>query len=334
MFTTIGRIEVRMRRLVLVALLALGMTPAASANEVNLYTSNPEDVVAVVLDIVQEMEPGLRVNVITGGSGVLLRRIEAESGSPVADVFWSSGFSTLAGFRHLFEPYESPETEHIVPVLRASGEPWIGTNTHVMVFMVNQSQVGDRQVPNSWAALFSDEAWKGSVAFADPANSSASYAQLYGIFERFGEDGVHQLADVVAMVGGSGDVYRSVAQGEYPLGITMEYAAQRYVAGGQEEISLVYPEDGTMLSPEGLALIKDGPNPDNGKRLVDILLSKELQEAVFLISFRRPSRSDVSDAIVGVGLPAMDDIEIIEVDQEQAGAAYDDLLVVWEAARN
>ena len=37
-----------------------------------------------------------------------------------------------------------------------------------------------------------------------------------------------------------------VGQGEYPIGLTFESNAYTYVAGGQKEIKLVYPADGTF----------------------------------------------------------------------------------------
>ena len=56
-------------------------------------------------------------------------------------------------------------------------------------------------------------------------------------------------------------VYKGVAMGEYAMGITMEYAAYSYVAGGQKEIGIIYPKDGTFLSPEGVVLIKGAKKP-------------------------------------------------------------------------
>ncbi len=55
--------------------------------------------------------------------------------------------------------------------------------------------------------------------------------------------------------------------------------AQEYVAGGQKEIKLVYPTEGSHLAPEGMFIIKGAKNLDAAKALYDGLLSKESQEA-------------------------------------------------------
>ena len=313
------------------AALSISVSTSAQAGEVNLYTSNSEDAVALVLDALAEQAPDIKVNVIGGGSGSLLRRIDAEKSAPAADLFWSSGFSTLAGFSQLFDQYESPEVDNLLPALQAREDAWTGTNTHVMVLMVN-AEVLDSDTPTSWEDLM-DPAWKCKVTIADPANSSSAYAQLYGIYKLYGEDGVRALADVVEVQGSTSGVYKAVAQGEYPVGMTMEYAAQRYVAGGQDEVSLIYPTDGTFLSPEGMALIKDGPNPEDAKRVYDLLLSKDLQQQLFELTFRRPSRGDLDEAIAASGLPLMKDIKIIDVDQTVAGDERERLLELWSEAR-
>ncbi len=316
----------------LTAAAIIALSGPANAGEVNLYTSNSEDSVETALDIIREKAPDITVNVIIGGSGTLLRRIDAEQGAPTADIFWSSGFSTLANFTHLFDKYDSAEVPSLLPVLQAKDAPWTGTNTHVMVLMINESQLDGAAIPATWQDVMSDD-WKGKVTMAEPANSSSAYAQLYGIWTLYGEEGVRKLASVVETQGATSGVYKAVALGEYPVGLTMEYAAQRYVAGGQDEIKLVYPTDGTFLSPEGLALIKAGPNPNDAKRVYDLFLSYDLQEAVFGISYRRPSRSDLSDAIKSSGLPAIGDVKIIEIDQDKAGVDREMLLELWAAAR-
>ncbi|WP_265518265.1 extracellular solute-binding protein [Nitratireductor luteus] len=314
------------------ATLSLVGIPIATAGEVNLYTSNSEDSVAMVLDKVREEAPDITINVIAGSSGTLLRRIEAEKNANVADLFWSSGFSTLAEFADLFVKYDSPQVDNLLPALRAEDDPWTGTNTHVMVLMINEDVI-EGDVPQSWEDIL-NESWKGKVTMADPANSSSAYAQLYGIYTLYGEEGVRKLAGVVELQGSTSGAYSSVAQGEYAVGMTMEYAAQRYVAGGQEEIELVYPSDGTFLSPEGLALIENAPHPEDAKRVYDLLLSHDIQAGLVGLTFRRPSRADLDDALKSSGLPLMNNINIVDIDQGKAASDREMLLNLWTEARD
>jgi iron(III) transport system substrate-binding protein len=45
-------------------------------------------------------------------------------------------------------------------------------------------------------------------------------------------------------------VFEGVAKGEFAVGTTMEYAAQEYVAGGNKDIEIVYPSEGTYIAPK------------------------------------------------------------------------------------
>jgi ABC-type transporter Mla maintaining outer membrane lipid asymmetry ATPase subunit MlaF len=51
--------------------------------------------------VARKTMPNLKVSTVTGGSGQLLRRIEAEVAKPQGDVFWSSSANTLSAFKPL-----------------------------------------------------------------------------------------------------------------------------------------------------------------------------------------------------------------------------------------
>ncbi|MFX5705481.1 substrate-binding domain-containing protein, partial [Acinetobacter baumannii] len=70
----------------------------AAAGTAVIYTPNSAQAVEAIDDIARQARPGLKISTVTGGSGQLLRRIEAEAARPQADVFWSSSANTLAGF--------------------------------------------------------------------------------------------------------------------------------------------------------------------------------------------------------------------------------------------
>lgn len=82
-----------------------------------------------------------------------------------------------------------------------------------------------------------------------------------------------------------------------------------------------------------VTLIKDSLNPEDAKRVYDLLLSKNLQQQLFELTFRRPSRGDLDEAIAASGLPLMKDIKIIDVDQTVAGDERERLLELWSEAR-
>jgi len=323
------------RRAVLAGAAALATAPASAparaqdANTVTIYTSNNQQSVQAVQDEARKGVPGVKLNFITGGSGQLLRRMEAEAAKPGADIFWSSSANTLGAFKPLYEPYASGQLAAIAPELRDPTNLWTASNLHVVVLMVNTRQLGGRPAPRTWTDLL-DPAFKGKLTIADPANSSTAYTILWGVRQMLGAEGLKKLAANLVVTGQAAAVLRSVAQGEYSVGLTFESNAYAYVAGGQAEISLVYPNDGTFTTPEFLVLAKNGPSPAAARRAFDHIVSRPVQIALLEGAFRRPSRTDI-DVPKIVKLPNMADIKVFKIDEDAAAARRRDFLAEWTA---
>jgi iron(III) transport system substrate-binding protein len=115
------------------------------------------------------------------------------------------------------------------------------------------------------------------------------------------------------------------------VGITMEYAAYDYVAAGQRSISIVYPTEGTFLSPEGATIIKGAKNPVAARQLYDAFLAKDVQEALLKETYRRPSRADIEVSKI-VKLPELAAIKPLPLDQLAAAREYDATIAAWTQA--
>lgn len=310
---------------------ALLLSHGAYAANAVVYTSNNVQTIDTAMDIAKTTAKDLSVQTVTSGTGALMKRIEAESKNPLGDVVWGAGFGTMAAFKQNFQPYQSPEAKDIDARFIGPDNLWAGTNAHVMIIMVNEKQLKGDEAPKSWKDLF-DPKWKGRLIVGDPATSGSTYDQMYGIHQLYGDDGFNKLVANADVSKSSGQVYKSVANGEYAVGVTMEYAAYSYVAGGQKEIRLVYPEEGVFVAPEAVAIIK---NPKNGneaaQKLYDVLLSKEVQEAELVHNFRRPTRSDI-DVSKLTKLPNLSSIKVEATDPLKAAAEYDAIIGSWKKA--
>jgi iron(III) transport system substrate-binding protein len=311
--------------------LTLLSTATAFANSAVMYTSNNVQVIDTATDVAKKTAPGLNIQKVTSGTGALMKRIEAEAKNPLGDVVWGAGFGTMAAFRQNFQPYESAQAKDIPAQFKGPDLLWVGSNAHVMILMINNKQLKGATAPKSWTDLFAP-AWKNKIIMGDPATSGSAYDQVYGIYQLFGADGLKKLAANVVISKSSAQVYKSIANGEYPIGITMEYAAYSYVAGGQKEIELVYPQEGAFVAPEAVAIIK---NPKNGaaaaQQLYDVLLSKEVQEAELIQNFRRPTRSDI-DVSKLTKLPNLSNIKVVGTDPAKAAADYKVVIDLWKDA--
>ena len=323
----------KLKNLAKTTLVAIGLvTSMAHAQTVVLYSSNNTETIETALNVVKKKVPSLTVQQVTGGTGSLMKRIQAEAKNPRGDVLWSGGFGTLGAYKELLEPYKSPDLAAIPAQFRGPDNLWVGTNLHVMVLMVNERQLKGMAAPTTWSDLMKPE-WKGKFAVTDPSKSATSYMLVYGLLQQFGKDGLEKIAANAVVTSSSGTTYKGVASGEYPVGLTIEYAAQEYVAGGQKEIKLVYPSEGSYLAPEGMFIVKGAKNMEAAKTLYNGLMSKEVQEALLIKNFRRPTRTDIAVSKL-TSLPDLKSIKVFPLDQDKASQEYDQLVALWNLAVN
>ncbi|MDR2799657.1 MAG: extracellular solute-binding protein [Desulfovibrio sp.] len=313
--------------LILPALLLLLCPGYAQAAEVVLYSSNQPE----LIDLVSkgfEKKSGVTVTSVRLGTGEAMKRIAAEKANPLADIFWSGDVAVLDAAKDNFTPYDSPEIGKIpgFPAdFRDKDKIWTASNTHLMILMANSKLLKPEDMPKSWSDIL-DPRWKDKVVMADPSKSGSAYAQLYGIYKLYGWDGLAKLVENVRIVDSSSLVYKGTAEGEFPLSITMEYAAYRYVAGGSDAVKIIYPSDGAISAPEGLALVKGGKHPAEAKAFFDYLISRDVVSEIYKKYYRRPARPDADDV---PGLPSLSSLAVVTVRADEANLMQKELLGKW-----
>ena len=313
----------------LAASLSMPVAAQGTAGATVIYTSNSAQSVEAVTDVARKIMPNLKLSTVTGGSGQLLRRIEAEAANAQCDVFWSSSANTLGAFKQFFEPYKVKDQGAIPAALRHPQDLWTAANLHVAVLMVNKSQLGGLPPPATWADVL-DPKFRGKLIIADPANSSTAYTILWGVEKMLGAEGLKALANNVKVTASAPTVLRSVGQGEFAIGLTFESNAYAYVAGGQKEIMLAYPADGTYTTPEFFALVKGAPGGTLAQQTCDLLAAKEVQIALLESAFRRPARTDI-EVSKYVELPELSKIKVFVTNEDEAAAQRKDFLARWAA---
>jgi iron(III) transport system substrate-binding protein len=91
-------------------------------------------------------------------------------------------------------------------------------------------------------------------------------------------------ANGVKIVSSNGEVKRLVARGEVKVGITDTDDANVAVREGSA-VKIVYPDEsgmGTLIMPNMVCLMKNSPNQENGKKLIDYLVSSEVEKSLAL----------------------------------------------------
>lgn len=283
---------------------------AASAQEkVVLYTAHKTSLVQSLAPVF-EKETGIKTEVIQLGSSEVTRRIRAEAKAPKADVIWSTTGSLLTENADLLEPYQSKEAGSIDPRFVKS-PAWTPYTAVIYVLMQNTRMIPETDTPKTLTDL-ADPKWKAKIASARADNSGSAFQQMMTILTVFGEQGWNKYGEIAknfVLTDSSGSVPRYVADGEAPLGLTLEDNALEYKVGGAP-VKIAYLADGTTASPDGVALVKGAPNAENGKKFIDWALSKKTQELLVKEAGRRSVRTDVS----GPGdLPPLGNLKLVEL---------------------
>jgi iron(III) transport system substrate-binding protein len=298
---------------------ALGAGGAAQAQtKLVVYTSNDSTLNDLVFGAFKQ-ETGIEVEPVAAGSGVVVRRLQAEKARPLGDIIWGVSRSLLQTNKALFAPYASKNKDATPADYRDPDDLWIGNNLHLLVILQNAKLVPADQGPKGWADLL-DPKWKGKIAFTDPANSGSAYTTVTMLVDLWGggEAGWKKVGELfrnMKVLNRSSLVFQGVGNGEYPLGISLEYAGPMWAAGGAP-VKVVYPADGTIAAMEGVAIVKGGPNPEQAKAFVDYINRKDVREMILKATFRRPTRSDVDLATLPGGMPPMSAVKVIKYDED------------------
>jgi iron(III) transport system substrate-binding protein len=304
--------------LVLVALSALFSTAGEAQQKVVIYSSNDDTLHKLVFPAFTK-ETGIAVEPVSAGSGVIVKRIQTEKEKPGGDIIWGVSRSLLETNKQFFSPYRSKNHDAIPVEYREAGDLWVGNNLHLMVILQNTRVLPEDQAPKTWADLL-DAKWKGKIAFTDPANSGSAYSTVTMLVDLFGGGDagwakVKQLLANTRVLNRSSLVFQGVGNGEYPLGISLEYAGYVWAAGGAP-VKTIYPADGTLAQMEGIAVIKGGPNAEAARAFVDYINRKDVREMIIKATYRRPARQDLELAKLPGGMPALSSVKLLSYKED------------------
>ena len=309
----------RKHALLLLLLLAAGLASVGAQARVLAYTAHEEDIIAGMVPLCKA-ETGLILEFVKLGSGDVIKRVVAEAANPQCDVIWSIGGEQLEANSGVLEKYVPKDWDKIDPVFKV-GTNWLPYTGIMNVLVVNTELVPPGRMPKGWKEL-ADPWWKGKVSSATPDKSGSSYMQLSNVLLAFKDQGWDVYRELVTnffISTSSGAVPKYVNDGEALVGITLEDNAYRYVKGGGP-VKIVYPAEGVIAAPDGIALVKGAPHPEAAKKFIDWCLSTGAQNFLVDKMARRPVRIDGKTP---VGLPPLQQIKTLPYNFAEAARNKD-----------
>jgi iron(III) transport system substrate-binding protein len=320
-----------LRLFTLLLLATGGCSKVPEKKTVIVYTS-VDDVFARPVAEAFENQTGIEVKLVpdteeTKSTG-LLNRLIAEKQRPQADVFWSGDpvRAAILKAKGVSTCYRPPDPADTNGSFSDQEGHWSALSARARVILVNTNLVPESDRPNSIKAL-ADPKWKGKACIANPLFGTTSM-HAAALFSVWGDTEAKAFFDSMAangvvMLSSNGEVKRRVAAGDFAFGLTDTDDASVAVNEGKPVV-VVFPDSegiGTLLVPNAAVLIANSPNPDNGKRFIDYLMTREVEQALAECeAAQMPLREGVA---VPPGVKKLGDITPMKVDYAALGGVLD-----------
>lgn len=266
----------------------------------------------------------------------LANAILAEAARPRCDIFWNNEILNTLRLQKagLLEAYNPPNVEKFPAAFRSPDGLWHGFAARARVLIVNTDLVPEGERPTSILDL-ADPKWRGSAAMAKPLfGTTATHAAC--LFAVWGDERAKEFfkkvkANDTKILAGNKQVALSVAAGRVAWGMTDTDDAIIELEAGRP-VAIVYPDQGdngpngdqslgTLFIPNTVAIIKGSPNQQQARRLVDFLLSPQVETMLAAgPSAQIPLNSEV-ETPTRVKTPKQ--IKPMQVDFNQAAEKWD-----------
>lgn len=245
-----------------------------------------------------EKETGLNVRMVfdselnktVGRTNALLE----EKSNPKADVYWNNEVMNTVRLKEadVLQPYESPSARDIPAKWKDPEHYWTGFAARARVIILN-TEIAKEIEPDEtkWPKStedFLDPKWKGRIAIAKPiTGTTLTHMTVFWSMKgpEFTLDFWRRFSDNEGFLPPSNSaVMKLVREGRYAFGFTdtddFQVAADegfpvRRIFPDQDEGGMV---TGCLVIPNSVALVKNCPHPENGKRLIDYILSRQVEE--------------------------------------------------------
>ena len=316
-----------------------GDEPATLSGDLVLYCTMTENDINALLDCFAEVYPDINVEVVNGSAGELVTRLQGEASNPVGDLVWG-GMGDSDGMKNadVFEAWVSAHDAENANGWTSPNGLYSMDHLSTVCFCVNTELEAELGLNIQSYEDLLDPKLEGKIIFSDPNSSSAAWNNVSNIMAVYGNDSdeawtyIEGLMKNLVIAGSSSACFKSVQQGEYVVGLTYEDGAITLVKDGATNIEVRYPSNGTSATVFGCGLVKNGPNPENAKAMIDFICSAEGQTALAAAQQGTLRYTNAGyTAPEGAWLKSSSEIKWVDRDVEYLTANKDAILEHWNS---
>ena len=307
------------------------------ANEVNIFSARHYDSDVQLYEKFTN-KTGIKVNVISGKSKALEKRIIAEGGT--ADLYITADAGRLGAFEaNLQSGLSSEAIKSAVPGNFRTSK-WVGIAKRARIVYFAPERVTGAELRGLTYESLADPKWKGRLVIR-ASNNIYNQSLVASLIKNNGKGKVaewskgmvsnmarspkgNDRAQILAVAAGEADI--AVANTYYlALMLSGKKGAEQQAAA--KKVKPFFPNQdgrGTHMNISGAGLVKGAPNKANAIKLVEFLLSQEAQEHIVNNTFEYPMISGVSPhpLVVNMGLDFKQDLKtkVVNYGKRQADA--------------
>jgi iron(III) transport system substrate-binding protein len=254
------------------------------STRVVVYCAHDEEFADAILKQF-EKQSGLKVDVIydkEANKAVLLKEnLIREASQPRCDVHWNNEILATIYLRQkgILQPYASPSAVPYPAEQKAKDQTWTAFAARARVVLVNTDKIKKEDFPKSLWDLtqprFKDKLVIANPLFGTTATQAACLFQVWGADKA--TDFYRKLhANGIELVTGNKQVAVGVGKGQFAVGLTDTDDAVAEIEAGRP-VAMLFTDGDTLFIPNTVAMIKGCPNPEGAKKLIDFLLSPEVE---------------------------------------------------------
>jgi putative spermidine/putrescine transport system substrate-binding protein len=218
-------------------------------------------------------------------SGQALAALIAEKAKPVADVVYLGGqVGPQAKAAGVVEAYKPARWNDIPGSLKDADGFWFTIHSGTLGFFINTAALKGKPAPKSWKDLTKPE-YKGLIGYLNPSSAAVGQVGVIAVNLALGgsydnlDPGINFFKQLQANapIVPTQTAYARVLSGEIPILLDYDFNAYRAQHGDKAPTQFVIPQEGTQQLPYVMGLVKDGPNAEHGKKILDYVLSEDGQ---------------------------------------------------------
>jgi len=283
--------------ILLFALMAVALHAPAQAADVICYNCPPEwaDWASMLKAIKADL--GYEIPFDNKNSGQTLAQLLVEKSNPVADIaYYGVNFGMKAKATDVVEPYKPKGWDDVPADLKDVDGTWTTIHSGALGLFVNKDALGGKPVPVCWKDLLKSD-YKGMVGYLDPSSAAVGYVGAVAVNIALGGSDsdmspavnffkeLHKNQPIVPKQ----TSYARVVSGEIPILFDYDFNAYRAKYTEKGNFEFVIPCEGTVIFPYVVSLVKNAPDKDKAKKVLDYLLSDKGQ-AIWTNAYLRPAR--------------------------------------------